>query len=320
MVDRNILQTQLHQTLSNVYFAGFGDKYQGKVRDCFLAHGLRILVTTDRLSAFDVVLTTIPFKGELLNATAHYWFEKTKHIARNHLIDHPHPNVFVTEELSMLPVEVIVRRHLTGSAWRDYQAGKEISGVRLPTGLTQYARFPEPILTPSTKAEQGIHDEPISEAQVLEKQLADKPLWEKVRDTSLRLFKFAEEESLKRGLILVDTKYEFGVSLRDGELVVADEIHTPDSSRYWLKESYDSFVAGKGEPLMLDKEFFRGYLLEKGYSGNGRPPEISDEVRIQLAERYIKLFEQLTGELFMPKPSDTEAEVIEVLQKIQHTL
>lgn len=317
-IDRALVAEQLSCTLEGVDLPNLGTKYEGKVRDCYVKGDRRILITTDRLSAFDVVLSSIPFKGQVLTEMASYWFKETADIVQNHVIDHPHPNVLVTREVQMLPVEVVIRGYLTGSAWRDYQAGNAISGIKLPAGLKKSQRFPEPLITPSTKAEKGQHDEPISGEEIVRSGLVDKALWQEVCRTALELFARGTEKARERGLILVDTKYEFGTVQSGGsqELVLADEIHTPDSSRYWMSNSYEERFAAGEDPHMLDKEFVRRHLIEQGYMGEGTPPVLTDEFRIDTAMRYIEAFETVTGTAFKPLPGPAEQQIAQALKDL----
>ncbi|MCL4135720.1 UNVERIFIED_CONTAM: hypothetical protein GTU68_056820 [Idotea baltica] len=313
------IKAQLNHTLSEIDVPVLGTKIAGKVRDSYVLGNKRVLVTSDRLSAFDKILTTLPFKGQVLNAMAIHWFESTKHIIDNHLISSPHPNVLIGTQLEIIPIEVVVRGYLAGSAWRDYQAGKAVSGVSLPKGLRKSQKFETPILTPSTKAEQGEHDEPISEKEIASRGIVSESLWSEISAKAIELFNFGSAEAAKRGLILVDTKYEMGLRTEpDGSktLVLADEIHTADSSRYWLQESYQSrFEAGE-DPEMLDKEFIRRWLIAEGYMGDGQPPEFSDDFRIEAAERYIEVCELITGKPFIATPGEAKPAIESVLQKI----
>ena len=284
--------------MSEIEAPALGNKIAGKVRDSYVLGNKRILVTSDRLSAFDKILTTIPFKGQVLNAMALYWFEATKHIIDNHLIDAPHPNILVGTEVEIIPIEIVVRGYLAGSAWRDYQQQRPVSGVVLPEGLKKSQKFAEPILTPSTKAQQGEHDEPISEEEILSRGLVSQALWSEISEKAQKLFAFGSQEAAKRGLILVDTKYEMGLRTEaDGSktLVLADEIHTADSSRYWLAESYQQRFEAEQDPEMLDKEFVRRWLISEGYMGDGTPPKFTDEFRVETARRYIEVCEMITG-------------------------
>lgn len=314
MVSRTQLQDQLPHCLSSISLEGLGPKIEGKVRDCYVIGDTRILIASDRLSAFDVVLTTIPFKGQLLTQLALHWFRLTEHIVKNHIIDTPHPNVMVTREVQILPIEVIVRGYLTGSAWRDYEAGNAISGVVLPPGMTRFERFETPIITPSTKAERGHHDTPIASAEIVRQGIIEARLWEQVQEVALALFAFGSQEARKQGLILVDTKYEFGL-LPDGTLLIADEIHTPDCSRYWMQSSYSDRVANGQDPDMLDKEFVRRHLIQLGWMGEGTPPVLADAFRVETAEKYIQSYQAVTGTSFEANVGPVEADIRKSLSR-----
>lgn len=296
-MNSSVTEREIRQQLPNVLAATdlrfLGSRYQGKVRDSYSSSGTRFLITTDRLSCFDVVVTTVPFKGQVLNQMAVHWFALSRDVIDNHLIDVPDPNVMVAKECEILPIEIVVRGYLAGSAWRDYQAGKPVSGIILPPGLRQNEKLPEPILTPSTKAASGSHDVPISEREILASGLVSEQVWGGAREIALQLFELGRREADRRGLILVDTKYELG--LRAGKLLLADEIHTLDSSRYWVKASYpDRFAKGEA-PEMLDKEPTRQWLLAQGYKGDGPIPEFTDDHRVSIARHYLDAFGRITG-------------------------
>jgi phosphoribosylaminoimidazole-succinocarboxamide synthase len=292
------LHAQLAHTLRQLDLPSLGDLYRGKVRDNYSRGDRIVMVTTDRVSAFDHVLGTIPFKGEVLSRLTAFWFEKVKDIAPTHLVDVPDPSVMVVNKAKPFPVEIIIRGYITGSLWRDYQAGKAGAyGIEWPKGLRKDQRFEAPIITPSTKAEYGRHDEPISEQEILAKGLVAPEIWREATGVAERLFRRGQEWAQTRGLILVDTKYEMGIA--DGKLVVIDEIHTPDSSRYWVADGYEDRFARGDEQAMLDKENIRQWLIkEHGFSGHGAPPPLTDDVRVMLARKYIEVYERLTGEAF----------------------
>ena len=283
----------------------FGAHRRGKVRELFVSDDEILMITTDRLSAFDVVLTSIPCKGHILNTIALAAFEATADICPNHLRDVPHPNVLRVRKAQPLPIELIVRRHITGSLWRDYEADRHgVYEVDIPAGLRRDQRFEELLLTPSTKAEIGIHDEPISRRLIVERGLCDKATLDQACEVALKLFARGEELAAERGLILVDTKYEFG--LIDGELTVIDEIHTADSSRYWIADGYEARFTD-GEPqAMLDKETIRQWLIGQGYQGDGEPPRIPDDIRLDLAEVYADLHRRLLGRPFVAPEGDVQ--------------
>lgn len=317
MLSRKTIEAQLAHTIQRVEVPGLENRFEGKVRDCYVVGDKRIIIASDRLSAFDVVLTTIPFKGQLLNEMATYWFEQTAHIVKNHVVAKPHPNVLITQEVDIIPIEVVVRGYLAGSAWRDYKTERPISGLLLPKGMRKSERLPEPVVTPSTKAEQGKHDEPISGEEIVAKGLVPADIWQEVCSKALALFNFGTKKAAEQGLILVDTKYEFGMLEKNGksELVLADEIHTPDSSRYWMLESYQSrFEAGE-DPEMLDKEFVRRWLIEQGYMGNGTPPRFTDSFRVDTTLRYVEAYETITGRSFVPETGAVTEKIAEVVKQ-----
>ena len=298
MLSDALLRAQIPHTLRQLDLPGLGELYRGKVRDNYSRGDRIVMVTTDRISAFDHVLGTIPFKGEVLSRLTAFWFDKVKDIAPIHLLDAPDPSVMVVKRAKPLPVEVIIRGYVTGSLWRDYQSGQAGAyGIDWPKDLKKDQPFAQPILTPSTKAEYGKHDLPISEKAIVEQGLVPAAVWAEAAAVARRLFARGQAWALSRGLILVDTKYEMGIC--DGQLVVIDEIHTPDSSRYWVADGYQArFEAGQ-EQQMLDKENVRQWLIkEHGFSGHGTPPALTDEVRIMLARKYIEVFERLTGQAF----------------------
>lgn len=276
----------------------FGVKRQGKVRDIYELEGHYVLVTTDRVSAFDRVLGAIPYKGQVLNQLSAWWFERSKDLVRNHVIAVPDENVTIARAAQALCVEVVVRGFITGvtgtSLWTLYQAGeREPYGVKLPDGLKKNDPLPAPIITPTTKAEAGAHDERITPAQILERGLVEPGVWREVERVALELFRRGQEIARGAGLVLVDTKYEFG--LIDGQLAIIDELHTPDSSRYWTLESVEA-----GEPRSFDKEFLREWFNARGYRGEGDPPAMPAEFVAAVADRYIAAYERLTGMRFNP--------------------
>ncbi len=309
------LRAQLPHTLRQLDLPTLGSLYRGKVRDNYSRGDQIVMCTSDRISAFDHVLGTIPFKGEVLSRLTTFWFDKVKDIAPTHILSVPDPSVMVVKRAVAFPVEIVIRGYITGSLWRDYQAGKAGAyGIDWPAGLKKDQRFDRPIITPSTKAEYGKHDEPISEAEILKQQLVTPERWREACGIAQRLFARGQEWAASRGLILVDTKYEMGMA--DGKLVVIDEIHTPDSSRYWLAREYlQRFMAGQ-EQQMLDKENIRQWLIkEHGFSGHGKPPALTDDVRVMLARKYIEVFELLTGETFVSDGGDVQARIEQNLKK-----
>ena len=307
MIARQQLRTQLENCLMEARFPRWQHCYRrGKVRDMYLLAGQRILITTDRQSAFDHVLGTIPLKGQVLNRIALYWFEQTRDLAPNQVLAAPDPNVTVARELRMFPVEIVVRGYLTGSTdtsvWVNYSNGlRDFCGVHLAEGMAKNQPFAAPIITPTTKSEG--HDESISPQEIVARGLVARDTWEQIEHTALALFARGTELAARQGLILVDTKYEMGQD-EEGRITVADEIHTPDSSRYWIRATYPQRHARGEEPESLDKEFLRLWLRDKGISDT-HIPELDDEIRVQVAERYIDLCERITGEPFQAQLDGT---------------
>lgn len=295
MVSDETIKQQIPFALDNTHFSLPG-RYQGKVRDNYSSKGKRILITTDRISAFDKVLTTIPFKGQVLNQCSAFWFESTKDIIQNQVIEVPDPNVIIAKEGKVYPIEMVVRGYLTGSAWRDYQAGKSISGIKLPSGMKKDQKFPTPLLTPSTKADTG-HDMPISREEIIAQNIIPQATYERMEKVALALFARGTTMVAKQGLILVDTKYEFADF--HGELIIVDEMHTPDCSRYWYADTYAQLFSEGKDQRMLDKEYLRQWLIrEKNFMGDGPIPVIPDNIKVEVAKCYIKAYEEITGKPF----------------------
>ena len=276
--------------------------YKGKVREVYKLDDHKLgIVVTDRISAFDYIMKqAIPFKGQILNQLAAFSFEKVKDIVATHIIVIPHPNVTIAKKCDSVPIEVVIRGYLTGHAWRVYKSGKrELCGVKLPEGLKEHDKFPEPILTPATKATEG-HDEDISEEEILSRKIVEPALWNEIKETAFNLFERGTAVAAEQGLILVDTKYEFG--LFNGELTLIDEVHTTDSSRYFYLDGYEERQAkGEGQK-QLSKEFLREWLMEHDFQGlEGQTlPDLPDEFRMEVFERYAELYEMLTGQEFEP--------------------
>jgi phosphoribosylaminoimidazole-succinocarboxamide synthase len=308
MVSDDVIRAQLTRTLEGTDLPTLGSKYQGKVRDCYTKDGKRIIVVTDRISAFDVVLGTIPFKGQVLNRIAAHWFELARDLVPNHVLSVPDPQVTVAIECQLLPVEFVMRSYLTGvtstSIWSHYQKGsREFCGHKLPDGMRKNQRLEKALLTPSTKAEKGGHDESVSREQILAMGALSPADFDAAAELCARLFAFGQKKAAERGLILVDTKYEIG-RRPDGTLCFIDEIHTPDSSRYWYADDYEARFARGDEPRGLDKEYVRRTLADRGYKGDGPPPVLDDDVRCEAARRYMALAELITGKPFVPDTED----------------
>ena len=301
MTDDN--QDLIDHCLTDAEFSELPNFYQGKVRDAYgLPGGRRLLISTDRQSAFDQVLAAVPYKGQVLNQTARYWFDVTSDICPNHVINYPDPNIAIVKDLEMLPIEMVVRDYMTGSTetsiWPMYQRGERILyGHTFPDGLVKSQKLPHTIITPTTKAEQGDHDAPITEDEILRTQLLTTEQWNELSEKSLALFSRGRELAAKNGLILVDTKYEFGLD-ENGTIVVADEIHTPDSSRFWISESYQERIDSGKDPESLDKEFLRLWIAAQCDPYKDPIPKIPTETLLLFSEKYIKLYELVTGKSF----------------------
>lgn len=302
MISDKIILKSIPKVLKTIDLP-LGKKLQGKVRDIYFIDKKRVLITTDRQSAFDVILGHIPFKGAVLNQLAAFWFKKTKHIIDNHLIEVPDPNVSVTKNCEPIQVEMIVRGYISGvtntSIWGSYEKGERvIYGLKFPEGLKKNQKLKNPVITPTTHPLVGAkgHDERLTREQIIGKKIVNKKLYEQMEKTALALFKYGTKLCFSRGLILVDTKYEFG--LHNGKLTLIDEIHTPDSSRFWVAKTYkDRFEKGL-EPENFDKEFLRLWYVKRGYRGDGLPPPMAKELIVAVAQRYIGVYEKLTGKKF----------------------
>jgi len=279
------------------------NKQTGKVREWYdLPDDKRLIVTTDRLSAFDRILAKVPYKGQVLNQLSAWWFDQTKDIIANHLLSVPDPNASIVTTVQPLPIEVIVRGYITGvtttALWYRYSIGeRNIYGYDFPEGLKKNQVLPEPIITPTTKGGETGHDERLTCAEVTEKGLLDEKIWNQVQAAALAIFKRGQEVANKAGLILVDSKYEFGIA-SDGSVILIDEVHTPDSSRYWKANTYQEKFSAGTEPENFDKEFVRIAYAEKGYRGDGEIPPMPNELWATASERYITIYEKLTGKTF----------------------
>lgn len=295
-------------------------KQHGKVRDWYsLPEQRRLIVTSDRLSAFDRNLAVVPFKGQVLNQLAAWWFEQTKDVIPNHLISIPDPNCAVVQEVEPLPVEVIVRGYITGvtstALWYRYSLGeREIYGYQFPEGLRKNQRLPAAIITPTTKGGVTGHDERLTCTEVVEKGYLPQVDWDVIQSAALQIFQLGQEVTARAGLILVDTKYEFGRT-PDGEIILIDEVHTPDSSRFWKADNYTERFDQGLEPENFDKEFIRMAFADLGYRGDGEPPQVPDKLWVQASQRYIQIYEMLTRLVFHPAAYPAEARILENLHK-----
>ena len=311
----------LSLTEHNFEFPGQTSVYNGKVRDVYtIKDDFIIMVASDRISAFDVVLPQgIPHKGQVLNELAKYFFDGTSDIIPNWHIASPDPVVTFGRKAIPFKIEMVIRGYLSGHASRVYSQGeRKLCGISMPNGLREDDEFPEPIITPTTKENIGAHDQDISRETILSKGIVSKSDYDQIENYTKKLFSRGQEMAAKRGLILVDTKYEFGIV--DGELIVIDEIHTPDSSRYWVAKEYETRFNNGESQLMLDKENIRQWLIEKGFSGEGIPPELSEEIRTTLAERYVELYRTLTGRQFDPEVGDVKSRIIKNLESAGYTV
>lgn len=312
MLDPAIIASQIPHVLKGTNFANLGTRYEGKVRDNYTQGDRRILITTDRLSAFDRIIALIPFKGEVLNAITKFWFENTKDICPNYVENYPDPNVIVGTECKPLMLEMIVRGYITGSTttsiWYNYneKGVRNFCGNELPEGLKKNQRLPAPIITPTTKAAHGEHDENVTPQQAIEMGLVTQEEWDQLANYALGLYARGVEIAARQGVILVDTKYEFG-RMPDGKIVVIDEVHTPDSSRFWIANTYEEKMAKGEEPDNINKEFLRLWLANQGYRGEGEMPAIPQEIIVETAQKYIQAYEMITGQTFTATPGDVAA-------------
>lgn len=320
MVDKAALGAYAGYVLEDATIPELPNHYRGKVRDNYdLPDGRRIIIASDRLSAFDRNLAAIPLKGQVLTQTAKFWFEKTANICPNHVIEYPDLNVLIGRKLTILPVEIVVRDYLAGTTGTSilslYKKGeREMYGMRLPDGMRDNEKLPQTIITPTSKAFHGGHDEPLTPAEIVGQGLLSEEQWCTVSDYALALFAKGREMARERGLILVDTKYEFGID-ENGTIMIADEIHTPDSSRYWFLESYQQrFEAGE-RPESFDKDFVRNWVVARCDPYKDDVPEIPQDVVLETSRVYIDAFERITGQVFaLPDPN------VPVLERVRRNL
>lgn len=318
MVSEKTITTALPNLLKTITLPKLGKKYQGKVRDFYILKDKRVIITTDRQSAFDVVLGQIPFKGAVLNQLAAFWFDKTKKIVPNHVISVPHPNVLVAKDCKPILVEMVVRGYLTGSTttslWYNYEKGERtLYGIKFPDGMKKNTQLTTPVITPTTHEASGVHDRALTRDEIIKEKIVEKKLYEQMEKAALELFAYGQKFAKKQGLILVDTKYEFG--LHDGKLTLMDEIHTPDSSRYWKLDSYKERLKNGLEPESFDKEFLRLWYVNKGYRGEGKPPKMPAELATKMSQLYIGAYEKITGEKFKAYKYPVEDQIKQGLKK-----
>jgi len=317
MIDRKTIIKNIPKALETVDLPkSFGKKHQGKVRDYYISKdspreaGKRVILTTDRQSAFDRILGFIPFKGQVLTQLSKFWFDKTKDIVPNHIISIPDPNVMVVKNCQIIPIEMVVRGFISGvtstSIWTAYQKGERvIYGIKFPNGLKKNQKLKKPVITPTTKAEVG-HDERLTREEIIKRKIVPVKLYKQMEKKALRLFARGTRICSKAGIILVDTKYEFGLYPAEdgGKLMLIDEIHTPDSSRFWIKATYKKKFSEGLEPENFDKEFMRIWFKEQGYMGDGKIPKMPIEFIAKISERYISIYEKITGKKFKVNPNE----------------
>lgn len=307
MMDKSVLTASLDRILDDAFIPELPGFYRGKVRDNYdLPDGRRLIVATDRLSAFDRILTAIPFKGEILTQTAKFWFEATSALCPNHVLAYPDPNVLLCRRLTIMPVEIVVRDYLAGTTSTSIlsmyrQGARRPYGIELPDGLRANEKLPATIITPTTKAAQGNHDEPLTESEILARGLLTEAQWVQVQRLALALFQNGSALAAERGLILADTKYEFGFD-EAGQIILADEIHTPDSSRYWFAETYQRRLASGEAPDSFDKDFIRRWVTARCDPYRDPIPPIPPVLVLDTAAIYIDAFERITGQAFVPPP------------------
>lgn len=302
MISKPLIIKNIKNTLKTVDLPkNFGKKHQGKVRDYYIFKDNRIIITTDRQSAFDKILGLIPFKGQVLTQMSQFWFEKTKNIIQNHLITIPDPIAMIVKNCKTIPIEMVVRGFISGSTstsiWTAYAKGERIIyGMKFPEGMKKNQKLKTPIITPTTKAEKG-HDEKLTEKEILQGKIISERLWKEMKRAALALFERGTRICARAGIILVDTKYEFGLDEK-GKLMLIDEIHTPDSSRFWIKKTYQERLKKGLEPENFDKEFLRLWFKDRGYGGEGKPPKMPNEFIAKVSQRYISIYEKITGRKF----------------------
>jgi len=314
MIPNEIIRNNLHNCLDDTSFLDLPNFRKGKVRDTYDLGDRLVLITTDRQSAFDRILTSVPFKGQVLNLSSAFWFDATKDIVPNHIISIPDPNITIGKKCTVFPIEFVMRGYLTGStetsAWTQYNKGiRNICGNVLPDGMVKNQKFENPLLTPTTKAED--HDESISTEEIVSRGIIDESMWKKLEQIVFQLFEFGTKKAAEHGLILVDTKYELGLD-DDGNITLIDEIHTPDSSRYWIEDTYEERIKNGQEPENIDKEFLRLWFKEHCDPYKDEVlPKAPDDLIVELSSRYIKLYEMITGKTFDVKMDEPIKERIQ---------
>ena len=312
------IQDYLNKTIEFVELGGLSSPYTGKVRHSYdISGGKKIIIATDRLSAFDRQITTIPLKGQVLTQLSRFWFDQTADICPNHVIAYPDPNVVICRKLKMLPVELVVRGYLAGttatSILKMYKAGRrEMYGVTFPDNMHDHQKLDQPIITPTTKGDVAAHDEPLTPQQIVEQNILDQETWNAISTYAFALFARGQDIAQQRGLILADTKYEFGID-SDGKVRIGDEIHTPDSSRYWIEKTYHQRIDAGEMPETLDKDVVRRWLTQHCDPYKDSIPPIPDDIRLETARTYISVYEKMTGQkLQFPNPRQNPVTRIEL--------
>ena len=303
MIDRKTIEKNIASAVKTVKVKGLGKKESGKVRDWYSKDNFRILISTDRVSAFDKVVGLIPFRGAVLNMLSQFWFENIRDIVPNHMIGVVDPNVMLVSEAKALPIEIVVRGYITGSTgtslWTMYERGmRKIYGIKFPDGLKKHQKLKKPVIPPTTRETgPGGHDEPIIKQEILKQKLIPSKIYSQIEKVALALYERGTKIAAKAGFILADTKYEFGLD-KKGKLILIDEIHTPDSSRFWVKETYKQNLKKGKDPENFDKEFMRLWFIEQGYSGKGKVPKMPDDLIVKISQKYMEVYEKITGEKF----------------------
>lgn len=315
MIDRKTIKKNIPHAVKTVKVKGLGKKESGKVRDWYTKDSFRILIATDRVSAFDKVVGLIPFRGAILNKLSEFWFEKTRDIISNHMIGVVDPNVMLVSEAQALPIEVVVRGYITGSTstslWTMYEKGeRKIYGIKFPDGLRKHQKLKKSVITPTTRETgPGGHDEPITKEEILKQKIVSPSLWHQIERVALALFERGTKIAKKAGFILADTKYEFALD-KKGKLILIDEIHTPDSSRFWDEKSYKHKMKKHQEPENFDKEYMRLWFAQEGYSGKGKIPQMPEKLIVALSRKYMEVYEKITAEKFEIDTSKPQTERI----------
>lgn len=322
MIPDKIIQKNIAAAVDRINIPKLGKRQSGKVRDWYTRNGMRILIATDRISAFDKVLGFIPTRGAVLTKFSEFWFENTRDIVQNHMIGVIDPNIMLVSECQALPIEVIVRGYITGvtntSLWRQYSEDKRtIYGIKFPDGLKKNQKLKKPVITPTTRETgAGGHDEPITKKGIIAQKLISPKIWNQIEKVAIKLYERGAKIADKAGFILADTKYEFGLD-KNGKLVLIDEIHTPDSSRYWVKNTYKERFKNGEEVENFDKEFMRLWFKQQGYTGKGKVPQMPSDLIVKIAKRYMEVYEKLTGEKFIiDLDQDPKERIINALTKL----